>query len=293
MLNKIFSILIFLITLTFSAQTKGVVLDSISGKPIPYVNIWVENENIGTTSEETGEFSIGSTEKNKNLIFSVLGFEKKIIKVSEARQVKLKPIAYQLDEVVLSRRKNTKQIEIGKVKGGYLEAFENGPRIDVKFFPYYTKYKKTKYIKKVTISAESQIENTTVKIHFYNVDTNGFPGEELLKNDLIVKLKKGVFTNRFDVTEFDLKIPKNGIFVGLEKLIIEKNKIEKIITDPYTKKVTIYKTYSPLVLYNYVERDVLYTFSGGKWKQQINVNTLDSSDKKKVYEPAINLILTN
>jgi hypothetical protein len=26
----------------------------MSNKPIPYVNIWVENENIGTTSEENG-----------------------------------------------------------------------------------------------------------------------------------------------------------------------------------------------------------------------------------------------
>lgn len=293
MLEKLFLSLFFLISLTFSAQTKGIVLDSVSRKPIPYVNIWVENENIGTTSEENGEFSIGTTEKNKNLIFSVLGFEKKIIKVSAASQVELKPIAYQLDEVVLSRRHETKEKEIGKIKGVIFQAFENGPRIDIRFFPYSTAYKKTKYIKKVTIFADSRIEKTTVKIHFYNVDANGFPGEELLNKDLIVTLKKGVFKNRVDVTEFDLKMPKNGIFVGFEKLLIEKNKIEKTITDPYTRKVTIYKTYSPYVLYNYVERDVSYTFSGGKWKQQTNVNTIDSSDKMNVYEPAINVILTN
>jgi hypothetical protein len=36
------------------SQIKGIVLDE-SNKPIPYVNIW-ENENIGTTSEENGSF---------------------------------------------------------------------------------------------------------------------------------------------------------------------------------------------------------------------------------------------
>lgn len=292
MLKKIFLTLIFFITLSFSAQTKGVVLDSISGKPIPYVNIWVENENIGTTSEENGQFSIGSTEKNKNLIFSVLGFEKKVIKLSESGQVKLKPIAYQLDEVILSRRKNTKQIEIGNNDDVIFEAFENGPKIDIKFFPYSAAYKKMKYIKRVTLFADCRIENTTVKIHFYNVDANGFPGEELLNKDLIVTLKKGTVKNRIDVTEFDLKMPKKGLFVGFEKLMIEKNKIEKTSTDPATKVVTVHKTFAPYVFYNFVERDVLYTFSGGKWKQQ-NANTSDSSGKIKGYEPAINLILTN
>lgn len=292
MLKKIFSTLIFLITLSFSAQTKGVVLDSISGKPIAYVNIWVENENIGTTSEENGEFSIGSTEKNKKLIFSILGFEKKIIQISEAKLVKLKPIAYQLDEIVLSRRKDTKQIEIGNNKDVIFEAFENGPKIDIKFFPYVAAYKKTKYIKRVTLFTDCRIENTTVKIHFYSADANGFPGEEILNKDLIVTLKKGTVKNRIDVTAFDLKMPKQGLFVGFEKLMIEKNKIEKASTDPSTKKVTVHKTFSPYVFYNYVERSVLYTFSGGKWKQQ-SANTTNISGKTKGYEPAINLILTN
>ena len=43
--------LLFAFQFSFS-QLKGVVKDSISGQPIPYVNIWVENENIGTTSEQ-------------------------------------------------------------------------------------------------------------------------------------------------------------------------------------------------------------------------------------------------
>ena len=49
---------LLLISFSLSAQIKGVVKDSISGKPIAYVNIWVENENIGTTSEENGSFSL-------------------------------------------------------------------------------------------------------------------------------------------------------------------------------------------------------------------------------------------
>jgi hypothetical protein len=114
------------------------------------VNIWVENENIGTTSEENGAFSIAAS-ANKNLIFSILGFEKKVLKASEASNVIMKAASFQLDEVVVARHFETKKIEIGTINNSVLEAFDNGPRIDVKFFPYEAAYKKTKFIKKVSI----------------------------------------------------------------------------------------------------------------------------------------------
>ncbi len=294
MIQNRFLICLFLVSFSITAQIKGVVKDSISGKPIPYVSVWIQNENIGTTTEENGEFTINLIEKNKNLIFSALGFEKKIIKASKAILVNLKPIAYQLDEVVISEEKlETKVVEIGKTDNQIYQSFDNGPRVDTKYFPYRATYKKTKFIKKVTIETDSRIENATIKMHFYSVDANGFPGEELLDKDFIVSIKKGTKKNFFDVTKFNLTMPKKGLFVGFEKLIIEKNKLEKTITDSKTNKTEIQKKYFPLVMYNFVERDFLYTFSGGKWNRQTKHNDIDSSDKIMMYEPAINLILTN
>ena len=69
---------------SLSAQIKGVVKDSISGEPIPYVNIWVENETIGTTSELDGSFSLDLKEE-KILVFSALGFETK--KISSKNEI--------------------------------------------------------------------------------------------------------------------------------------------------------------------------------------------------------------
>jgi CarboxypepD_reg-like domain len=60
-----FLVLVFLCC-SLQAQIKGVVEDSLTGKPIPYVNIWVENENIGTTSEENGTF-ISMQPKTENV----------------------------------------------------------------------------------------------------------------------------------------------------------------------------------------------------------------------------------
>ena len=293
MIAKRLFLALALVTFSLSAQIKGIVKDSLTGKPIPYVNIWVQNENIGSTSEETGIFFINTTENGQKLIFSTLGYEKKIINASEASEVNLKLAAYLLNEVVISKSIGTKSVEIGKNKNEMYQAFDNGPKIDTKFFPYLPAYKKTKYLKQVSIYTDSRIENAIIKIHFYNVDSNGFPAEELMEKDFVVTVKKGTRINRFDLTELNLKFPKNGLFVGFEKLMIEKNKTEKTITDSNTNITQVQKTYFPFVLYNYVERDFLYTFSGGKWNRQSNQSENGLTGKMKINEPVITLILSN
>lgn len=293
MKQKIFFTVLFLTSVSAFSQIKGVVKDSITGKAISYVSIWVENENNGTTSEEDGTFSVNVSQKSKNLIFSALGYTKKIVKISNSSEVYLQQIPYQLEEIVILKRKETRQIEIGKTDNEILEAFDNGPRIDTKFFPYLPQYKKTKFIKQVTIFTDSKIDNASIKIHFYGVDSNGFPGEELLGRDFIVSVNKGVNKTAFNVTKYNLRMPNNGIFVGFEKLIIENNKVEKIVKNVNSNSTQTQKIYYPFVLYNYVEREYLYTFSGGKWNRKTMENDLDSKQTTKIYEPAINLILTN
>ncbi|TRX23737.1 carboxypeptidase-like regulatory domain-containing protein [Flavobacterium franklandianum] len=293
MVEKRLLLALVFITLSVSAQIKGIVKDSLSGKPIPFVNIWVQNENIGSTSEENGTFFINTIANGNKLIFSTLGFEKKIIKASDASVVYLKPAAYLLNEVVISKSIGTRETEIGKTKTEIYQAFDNGPKIDTKFFPYLQSYKKTKYLKKVSIYSDSRIENASIKIHFYNVDSKGYPAEELTDKDFVVSVKKGTRTNWFDLTKFNLKFPKNGLFVGFEKLMIERNKTEKSITDSNTNITQIQRTYFPFVLYNYVERDYLYTFSGGKWSRQPNQEASGTKGKMMINEPVITLILSN
>ena len=265
----------FLIVTQFAfSQIRGVVKDSISGEPIPFVNIWVENETVGTTSEADGTFFLEAS-KQKNIVISVLGYERKTIKGSQISVVQLKPMAYDLREVVILNKKQSKQIEIGDIKNAIFQSFDNGPKIEAKFFPYQSSYSKTKFIKEVTIFTDSRIEESTIKLHFYSVDENGYPGEELLTKDYVVTLKKGIIKHRFNISQFDLVFPEKGMFVAYEKLLIESNKTG-------TK-------YQPYVLYNYVERDFFYTYAYGKWSKQSGNN----SEKISVNEPSINLILTN
>ena len=290
---KFITTILLLFTLSLSAQIKGIVKDSLTNNPISFVNIWVLNENTGFTSEEDGTFTINSQEVNKQLIFSALGYEKKTVLIkNNSVEVNLKPTNYQLDEVVIFKTLGTKSIEIGKTTNATYQAFDNGPKIDTKYFPYLLKYKKTKYLKKVSVFTDNSIENASFKIHFYNVDSNGFPSTELLNKDFIVSVKKGVAKNIFDITKFKLKMPQNGLFVGFEKLLIEKNKLEKTVFDANSSTTKTKINYFPLLLYNQVEREFLYSYSGGKWVKMSKRDT-NNEEKVKFNEPAITLILTN
>ena len=294
MLQKTWIFLIaFFISIWSSAQIKGVVIDSATRLPIPFVSIWVENGNNGTTSEENGAFELNVSEKSKTLLFSALGYEKKKVSISNEMHVELTPSTIELQEIVITKKYGTQQIEIGETENSFLQAYENGPRIDIKFFPYLSKYKRTKFIKQVVINTDSRIEEATLKLHFYKVDSEGFPGEEYLEKDFIVTVSRGVKKTLFNLISFNLTMPKNGIYVGFERLKIGKNKVEKTIKDAESNSNVIQTSFCPYVLYNSVERDYTFTFSDGKWIKEFTPNRLDTSSKTTVYEPAINLILTN
>ncbi|WP_296146243.1 carboxypeptidase-like regulatory domain-containing protein [uncultured Flavobacterium sp.] len=284
--------IVLLITVNLVAQTKGVVKDSLTGSPISYVSVWVENENIGTTSEENGEFSINVNDKNKNLIFSVLGYQRKVLKVSDAGVVLMAPASLELNEVFIVNKKESRQLEIGKIKK-LAEAFDKGPRLDAKFFPYSEAYKKTKWIQKVTILTDSKIDNSTIKLHLYEVGENGYPGKELLAKDFIISIERGIHENKIDLSDLNLEMPQNGIFVAFERLIIEKNKLEKKITDYNSNTTKTVITYAPLVLYNPVERDFTFSFSGGRWIKHTKEELKKTATTTTVYEPSVTLILSN
>lgn len=290
-MKKSVFIFFFFLEMVGFAQVKGKVVDE-NNQPLPYVNILVENENIGTTSDLDGTFTLGIKEE-KTILFSILGFEKMKLKSSQVSLVKMIPATYQLGEIAIGNKKETKQIEIGKTENAIRQAFENGPRFDAKFFPYKSAYGKNKYIKKVSVYTESNIDEATVKIHFYDLDANGLPGDELIEKDFIAKVKKGSRMTQFDVSRLNMIFPKNGLFVAIERLFIESNKFEKEVPASDPGKTKIQRTYYPLPFYNFVEREYTYTFLGGKWTKEFKKDAEGLPVKTRVFEPAINLILTN
>jgi CarboxypepD_reg-like domain len=286
-----FYLVLFSLTNLLHAQIKGKVIDE-NNQPIPYVNIGVQNEALGTTSEEDGTFFLPLKE-TKNIVFSALGYEKKTIASNLISIVVLKSTTYALNEVVVVNKKETKVLEIGGLKNSIQQAFENGPKIDAKFFPYQPEYKKTRYLKKVALYTENILETATVKIHFYEATSDGLPGNELLAKDFIITLKKGTKKSWFDVSVLNIEFPKSGLFVAVERLLIDKNKHEKQVLDSKTNTYKTKVTYYPLLFYNYLQKDYSYSFYGGSWHKESTLINPNYEARKRIFEPAIQLILTN
>lgn len=65
----------FFFASTLSAQIVGKVTD-INGQPLPYVNIYLQNSYIGTTTNDDGNYSLGISEKRKiEITYQFLGYK--------------------------------------------------------------------------------------------------------------------------------------------------------------------------------------------------------------------------
>jgi hypothetical protein len=282
-------LLMLLMSLYVSAQTKGVVVDE-SGKPIPYVNIWVENENIGTTSEVDGGFSLEIKEE-KILVFSVLGFQTRRASSTISENVILTQQLFQLNEVLIEKPKNSKTVIIGnskKINFSYWSGKK--PWIFAKKFDNKFIEDDLQFIKKAIIYTKSKIANASFKLRIFSVDESGFPKEDVLPSDIIVYVKKGKYTNEIDLQKYHLRIPDEGIFVAFEWLILESNKFEYKDNENGNNQYT----YEPAIIVNPVEREMTYKYINAKWiKSEKSPKFEIPFLADKIIEPAINLILTN
>lgn len=64
---------------TANAQISVTLKDSLTKQPVSYANIWVIGENMGTTADESGNFTIDNSAANKRITISCVGFDRKEI----------------------------------------------------------------------------------------------------------------------------------------------------------------------------------------------------------------------
>lgn len=301
-MNKFLVFLLFL-TFSLSAQIRGVVKDSITGEPIPFVNIWVENETVGTTSESNGSFSLDIKDE-KVLVFSALGYEVKKAS-SKTDIILLKPKVFELKEVVIEQPKFNKEIEVGNYETSGFRIGLGNINSAVYFKPY-DEMITHPFLKEIKFLTKSDIEKAKIRIKILTINADNSPGESLIDEEIIVSVKKGKNKNTIDLSGYRFKIPLNGFFISFEKLLIEENKYytEHTYKDHQGNKIT-QKSMSiePELCFIPIEYDIIWqsTINGNWTKSKKHIlkdpksyeNLLMRKYHDKYLAPSMTITLTN
>ncbi len=299
-MKKILAIIILFISNFSFCQLRAVIIDSETKSVIPYVNIWIENENIGTTSNEKGEFSIDIT-SGKFLILSSLGYEKKRIEISSiSEKIVLSPKITELNEVIISSTKKQKEIVIGKFNDldvGYYYASFDKPEIKARYFPFDSSYSKTPYLNKLKFRIYSNIKNAKFNVRIYSIGENGEPKNPIYNKNIIGIAKKGTENIELDLSELDIMFPKNGVFISYEWLIIPENVFKASFPIKDSKKRIEKIMYEPKVGLLPSETDEnSWTYKNGKWEKVKAFDTKTNHPKEYINKfglLAIEMTLTN
>ncbi|TRO65291.1 carboxypeptidase-like regulatory domain-containing protein [Christiangramia sabulilitoris] len=229
-------LIVFCVQLLQAQNTiiKGRVVDENS-EPLPYAHLLFQNYAIGTTSNAEGyfAFSIPDSLRNEKVRVSYVGFHSRIASVEDlaGRDVKLFPKNEGLDEILLKQILKNKSFTYrpewrnGAIGFGNLNAGQYPSQIAV-FYPKPGRFNASCFLEEVEVyffkTTEQWQRPSKFRLHLYDVDENGQPGEDLLKN-LIIKRDPGESSIVVELLKEKISIPEDGIFIGVEHLFIREN----------------------------------------------------------------------
>lgn len=291
MMKRFIIFLLFLPNLIFS-QINGVVVDD-NNKPLEFVNIWNKDFSAGATTNQEGKFFVEKATDKDTLVISLAGFESRELQVKDDQIIKLKSIKKQIiDSSVLPEKKRSHTI--GKaIRQNLFFSPANLPWIYVKYFKNENPDKSIRFINKVEVFVRSNVANATFKVRVFKSNSDGTPGEDLLIEPIIVHAVRDNRKNTINLLDYKIQVPDAGVFVGIEWLLTENNRIKITAFYKGNEPFADYK-YAPDLVCNFVEQSNAYRYAAGEWKKnETYIKKSELDEAKPIIEPAINLILTN
>ncbi|MFK7814378.1 MAG: carboxypeptidase-like regulatory domain-containing protein [Maribacter sp.] len=229
--------ILFLFSVSLFAQNsaEGIIKDSETNEPIPYVNIGIVKKDRGTVSTNEGKFEleIPSNLMNDTIKLSTIGYQSKsmlardfitVLKVNSI--IKLLPEIMELDEVVVTNKNlkekifgNTTKKKIFKGVCGQADpGVELGIKIKIKDSPT--------YIEKFHVNVVSNTsERVKFRMNFYNLK-DGLPNEKIIKENIIFSfnIKEGEFT--LNLEKYNIVVEED-FYATIE--LLENQKEEEVI----------------------------------------------------------------
>lgn len=146
------SFLLFLLLgccISVSAQNiQGVVTDSLTNDPIPYLSVFYEGKGVGSITDNDGHYKVETRKGWNKLTFSAVGYVTKVVNIipgaTKNLNVRMRPDDIMLDEVVVKpkrekySRKNNPAVELMKK----VIAHKNNNKLSENDYYQYNKYQK-------------------------------------------------------------------------------------------------------------------------------------------------------
>ena len=145
-------------------SASGIVKDSITGEPLPFVSVYFDGSTIGAMTDDNGTFTLQNNQGYTKLAAASLGYDTKFIdlkpgKKNDNLELLLKPTAFEISEVVVKpkrekyTRKDNPAVELIKK----VIAHKNDNRIEAK--PEY----QTEVYEKLSLSLDNFNPNVDKK----------------------------------------------------------------------------------------------------------------------------------
>lgn len=258
-MHKYVVALLFLLGVSNSliAQEKKVIgrlVDAETKQAIPYVNIGVFQKNVGTVSDENGNFVLGFSDYNMasdSIIFSHIGYH--TVKyapnqlVNSLGDIPLYPASTLLQEVSIKSKKTLKKF-LGR----------NGKGLGLLHFNFYTFYEKEVddrlgkeagvllpvkrdcFLNELQMNISSnEFSSLKFRLNLYKV-VDGIPTELIIPKEVIFEIKEGyVGLYRLDLRAYNLYLTKDMGLVAATIQWVESKK-----SKPNSKYFSLYSSLS-------------------------------------------------
>ncbi|MGK0455380.1 MAG: hypothetical protein ACJAYY_002875 [Paraglaciecola sp.] len=288
---------LFISTQLFSQKIefKGKLVDSKTQDPVVYANISFLNSNKGISSNEEGTFSMNLNEKylEFKVHVSCLNYKDTLVFAKDLykKTLFLKSLNIVLDEITLTKRIE-KSVVLGEVKSSVEGVHTSGMRMLAKYFPRDKRVSCCSYLETLEIhfsKRNAHRKKAKFRIRVFTKDNEtGLPKEDILNINLPVEIKEGQKITTIDISNYNLEMPENGVFIAFEKLFIPFNEYGE--NNKATENEFYYAPIIGYAKYSKKDRnDNFYLYTKGKWQ----LSPLNRIKEMKKYAPAISLTLSN
>jgi hypothetical protein len=315
-INNILITILLINSITITAQNiniSGRVVDNVTEEALSYSNIMVINQIHGVSANNNGEFSLLIPEDfiNDTLIISHIGYKSKKISINkisgnrfplEKRITILKEISIKTkdhletnNEIHINKfRKNKCFIRYAPMDTLNYHWIPNRPQeptIEAAYFKYSPEKYDQSIIKEIWVYVISFKTPAVFNLRILGAKEDHSPGNDLIDTTLLVHANKSKELIKINIVDLAIIFPKNGLFVGLELLVLPENIYKEEINGNLVTFFSPYLSFIPTK-----EKGCFWIYSKGKWQefnQQRPSFTSSTKNKIRYHKPAFSLILAN